>query len=46
MAKSKLVSRANYNCRRANYQRRKAKSRINDIEGRIRNTVTTIKPKT
>ena len=37
MARTKLIARGNYNCRRANYQRCRVGSGIKNIEGRIRN---------
>ena len=37
MARNKLIVRANYNCRRAKYHRRKVRSAIKYIGGRMRN---------
>ena len=43
MARTKLIARANCNRRKANYQRRRVKSGIKNIEGRIRNRDIKIK---
>ena len=37
MARTKLIARANYNCRKANYQQSRVSSGIKIIESRIRN---------
>ena len=37
MARNKLIVRANYNCRRVKYHRRKVRSAIKYIGGRMRN---------
>ena len=43
MARTKLIARANYNCRKANYQQRRVSSGIKIIESRIRNSDIKIK---
>ena len=43
MARTKLITRANYNRRRANCQRRGVRSGIKNTEGRIRNRDIKIK---
>ena len=43
MARTKLIARASYNRRRANFQRRRVRSGIKKIEGRIRNRDIKIK---
>ena len=43
MARTKLIVTANYNHRRANYQRRRVRSGIKSIDGRIRNRDIKIK---
>ena len=40
---TRLIVRANYNCRRANYQRCRVRPGIKNIEGRIRNRDIKIK---
>ena len=44
MARTKLIARANYNCRRENYRRLWVRSGIKYIKGKIRNRDIKEKP--
>ena len=44
MAITNLTARANFNCRKADYQRRRVRSGVKNIEGRIRNRNTDLSP--